>query len=354
MAERKRVFRFLLWGGLGLLILVLGAGGVYYFLYRSDVDSESRFQAVKDFIARVKPGAEKPPIGPPRREEEAAEGEERTHIVKEGENLWAIARKGKLVENAWQWKQIVTQNKEKIDFAFVSEETGEWKVLVEPGQELKVRQVKEAPSGPPGPVKKKFALQLLSVPLTQRAYAVEVVKKLLAEGHYAYLYRADVNGNSSYRIRAGFYESEAEAHEAEAGIRARIGEKKLLPEKFWVVVPSDRELRGEMFEYGVQRSRPWVIELPHRESHSAALKDLRKVFPTSDFAYIAQAKDSLSGLFVYSTRIGFFSDQDEAESFIRNRGDAQDGLWRKAKVMTVKSFGESLPGQTVQLRSAKR
>ena len=116
-----------------------------------------------------------------------------------------------------------------------------------------------------------------------------------------------------------------------------------------VFLPSFREMRGERLDFGVQKSNPWVIEFPRRESHKAALADLKKVSPASDFTYIAQKKDPASGMFYYRTRIGFFPTAATAQELIQQQG-AGGGLWREAKVTALETLEEALPGQRVRVK----
>ncbi|MCZ6626898.1 MAG: SPOR domain-containing protein [SAR324 cluster bacterium] len=341
--NKRRIPSVLLWGGIGVLILLLGAGSALFYFSRSQGDlggfSLSTFSL--PFFTKEEPTA--PELEKP---------EARTYTVQEGDNLWAIAKKGELVDSPWQWRDIVVQNKDKIDYAFVSQETGDWKVLVAKGQTLSVTP--EPPPDPDAPVKKKFALQLLATPEPNLNRALNIVKLLLSDGYYAYLYRIEVKGQQVYRIRVGFFETKKLAEEAGKQIHSRYAKKKIFPDEFMVFLPSFREMRGERLDFGVQKSRPRVIEFPHRETHARALEDLKAVSPASEFAYISQRKDPLSGLFLYRTRVGFFATAELAKQLILTQGENGEKLWHRARVTSLKTFKESLPGQRIKVAEPPR
>ena len=160
-------------------------------------------------------------------------------------------------------------------------------------------------------------------------------------------------------MRVGFFENKGAAQRAGTEIHERYREKKIFRSDFMVFLPSFREMRGEGLEFGVQKTRPWVIEFPKRGTHQRALEDLKRVSPAAEFAYIAQKHDKLSGVYVYRTRVGYFSTQDDAMATIRsqakNGADAlkgKGGLWDQAIVVSLEGFKETLPGQNVKISDA--
>ena len=347
MAKKEsRVPRAVIWGGLGLIVLIVGVLASLWFLGKDRTAEEEARQAAQPSA----PAAQPPAPGPGEEEKErkpAAPGE-RSYTVQEGENLWAIARKGVLVDYPFEWRTIMVQNKDKIDYAFVSEETGEWKVLVESGEELRVKA--HPPLESTEPVTKKFAIQLMTVPEKQMGKALEMVKGLLSEGYYGYLYRIEDQGKAAFRVRVGFFESETQAKEIAGQILAKFQGK--LPQQYWVMIPSDRELRGELLEFGAQRAKPWVIELPMRGTHGEALDELKSASGIGEFAYIAQGRGNNFSRYVYRTRIGFFETAAQAEAA---RTQHQDKLpqMSQAQVVELKNFEETLPGQNFKLHGKK-
>ncbi len=326
IAMKLRIPPSVVWGGIGVLIVLLGAGSALYYYGRTQ-DNGFSFRKIRlPFLTKK---------------------DVRTYTVQDGDNLWAIARKGELVESPWQWRDIVVQNKDKIDYTFVAQDSGHWKVLLEKGQTLSVTA--RPPPDPDAPVKKKFALQLLSAPEPNLNRALKIVRMMLGDGYYAYLYRIEVKGEQVYRVRVGFFETKALAEKAGKQIHARYAGKKIFPDKYMVFLPSFREMRGERLYYGVQKTRPWVIEFPHRETHAKALDDLKAVSQVSEFAYISQRKDPLSGLFLYRTRVGFFASADNAKELIKQQGKGKGTLWSQARVTSLQKFSEALPGQRVKV-----
>jgi hypothetical protein len=332
-----------MWGGLGLVALFVGVLAALWFLSKGRVAEEELVQAPRPAAPAERPAA-------PAEAEKAkpVEPGERAYTVQEGENLWAIARKGVLVDDPFEWRTIMVQNKDKIDYAFVSEETGEWKVLVESGEELRVKA--HPPMETAGPVTKKFAIQLMTVPEKQMAKALDVVKSLLADGYYGYLYRIEDQGKVAFRVRVGFFETEQNAREIAGNILAKYQGR--LPQQYWVMIPSDRELRGELLEFGAQRSKPFVLEMPLHGTHGEALDELKAASGIGDFVYIAQGRGNNFSRYVYRTRIGFFETKQQAEAF---RDQNQDKLPKlsQAQAVELKNFEETLPGQHFKLGGKK-
>lgn len=335
----------LLWAGIAVIILLLGAGSALFYIDRGNLGAIPGVAFVRGLLgglASTVQDAVKSDPGP------AGPGV-RTHMVREGENLWAIARKGKLVDSPWEWRTIVAQNRDKIDYAFISEETGAWKVILEKGQELRVK--KEPPAKWEGPVEKKYTLQLMSAPGNRGADAVKIVRKVLKGGNFAYFYRVQVAGKPVYRIRAGFFDTKKQAERAGQLIHRRHASGKLFPGSFFVVVPSDRELRGELFDFGIQRTRPWVVELPRRSSHGEAMEMLKQVGSVEKFSYIAQRREKNTGLYSYRIRVGFFASEARAQAFLAGRGSG--GVWGGARTVVLTDFAEALPGQSMKMKAPR-
>jgi LysM repeat protein len=326
---------------IALALLLAGAIAWYYFIGRVPSESAGRLSVSKD-IGEAQRAPPKPVAPPPPAE--------LTHTVKAGESLWSIAKEGELVGSAWEWRTILVQNRDKIQYTFLSEDDGGWKVMVAEGQQLKVKR--DSPPTLPdgqGSPDRRFAVQVLTVPDTGLERAVGLVRMLLADGQYAYLYRKEDEGKRWFRIRVGFFRSEDEARQAGQALLARYAERKVFKE-FWVMRPSELELKGGHLDYGVQQAKPWVVELPQRGTHHQALEDLRTVSSASDFVYIAQKRDGTSqpAPYVYRTRIGFFASEAEAQDFIASHKAAAP-LLGEGQAAQVERFEEALPGQNLRL-----
>ena len=357
---------FYLWGGLGVLVLTAGVVLAAYFIQKSQFPPDHRLRIIQDFMTKFSgktdEGVTKLPstsqlrerfgrkAPPPEQVQQAPDGA-RTHVVAEGENLWHIAQQGKLVDNAYEWSTILAQNRDKVDYAFIGAGRGGWKVLIEPGRELVVRE--RAPEPLPAELPRKWALQVASLTEQQQALAVRIVGALLRDGHFAYTYRTEVGGKNWYRIRAGFFESSAQAKAAGRAIRKKDAKQKLFSGKFWVLKPRADEMRGERLDYGAQNIRPYVIDFALRNTHAAALEDFRKLSAGNDFVYISQSRDAVTEAYTYRTRIGYFATEAEAQRAIDAHTAQGDGIWKGSRVMPVENFEEALPGQHLRLRKAK-
>ena len=337
-ARQRRTVLLAIVGVAGIVILL--AGGWFLWTRQGRQEAGGRLTVSKDFIPQAQKGA---PAAP-------GAGEARSHTVKPGENLWSIAKKGDLVGSAWEWRTILVQNRDKIQYTFLSDEDGGWKAMVEGGQELTVK-----PDGSPAypgaaPLTgTRYAVQVLTVPETRLTRAMGIVRQLIADGHFAYLYRKEADGQRFYRIRVGFYPTREDAQKAGEAILAQYQGRKLFKE-FWVMRPSGLEVQGGHLDYGVQQARPWVVQLPERGSHHEALDDLRKIAGASSFAYIAQkrAGDAEPARYVYRTRIGFFDSESQAQDFIAAHKNTAAVLGEGAPVR-VDSLQEALPGQNLRL-----
>lgn len=365
--KKRKVSTTLLWGLLGLVILTAGVVSALYYMNRERIESDARLTVIKDFVAKVDEAIEKGKsalditlekgksaadvvgqklagLKPDSIKLPGLSGGTRRYRVKEGENLWAIARESNLVDNPWEWRTILIQNKDKIEWAFINEEEQAWKVMLATGQELTVRRDAQPDMGEPQG--KKFAFQLASMNEAQLKRAEFVVRVLMKDGYYAYLYRHEKDGRNWYRIRSGFYDSEARARAIGNEIKAHYTKQNYFPDDLWVMTPSPAEMRGENLVFGAQLINPWVVELSDRDTHGDAVKDLRRVGSVGEFAYIWQTRNSITKRYIYRVRIGFFASDADARKLFSGKSGA---LWKDAKTVKLHQLEETLPGQNLKL-----
>lgn len=284
---------------------------------------------------------------------QASPGDENSYIVEEGDSLWKIAQKKNVLGDPWKWKTILIQNRDKINYTIVSEETGQWKVMVDAGKKLVIKEkdTSTAKVSFDRSRKKKFALQLLSMNTDQLEKAVDIVKFLIKDGYYAYLYRTREKIKTSkgisqyfYRIRVGFFETENEALNIGREIINRYWDLTIFSNDYWAVLPSYRELNGELIDFGIQRNKPWIIQLSQTASREDAIHGLSKISSLVDFSYISQKKKPEGG-HSYRTRIGFFETSQEAYDTLAKIKNAAKKSFAKARVMELRHVMESAPGQ---------
>jgi SPOR domain len=363
-AKRKGSSTFL-WGLLGLVILTAGVVSALYYMNRERIETDTRLRVIKDFVTKVdktiaqgkstlqttyEKGKSAANVAGEKLSSMKPEGMRlpglggRTYTVKGGENLWRIAKEGGLVDNPWQWRTILIQNRAKIEWAFINEDEQDWKVMIARGQVLSVSKDGQPRVEVTG--ERKYAFQLASMPERGRKRAVFLVRTLMRDGYYAYVHEGKKDGKTLYRIRSGFYDSEARAKAVGAAVRERYTKQGYFPEELWVLQPTAAEQRGEGMVFGAQLANPWVLELRDRETHGDAVADLHRVGQAGDFAYIWQARNPITKRFVYHVRIGFFASEDAAKKVAAGKkGDAWDG----AKPVKLEKFEETLPGQPMML-----
>lgn len=369
--KRSRVAVFF-WSVTGALLLLLGLYAIIFYALPKELReveeslgltwsqdiSELIVEVAGEDVAGIERNIEKQTSAADRRERKSREKTpagldfegERSHQVKPGETLWAIAKLGELVDNPWEWRTILMQNADKIDYAFISAEDilegkGAWKVMLAVGQELSVTQPPEGEYS--GKMKgRKWLIQLAAVREARMSKAVSVVRTLMRDGYYANLERFEQGEMVWYRIRSGFYDSKEEASNTADKILAKYLAENLFPSEALVFPASSDERSGRGVVFGAQLANPWVVEFTKRNSHRDALRDLRRVKAKGNLAYIWQTLDSPDGDFVYQVRIGFFGSEEEAKAVFAGKSE---GVWEGARTIRIDSLVETLPGQPHKL-----
>ena len=280
---------------------------------------------------------------------------ERSFIMEEGDSLWKIAQRRDVLDDPRKWKTILIQNREKINYTIFSEETGQWKVMVDAGKRLvfKPKETAKTKMSFDRSRKKRYAVQLMSLNVDQLEKAVDIVKFLITDGYHAYLYRTrdKIKPPSSsvaqyfYRIRVGFYETEQEALDVGEEIVYRYEGKRIFPQDFWAVLPSYSELNGELIDFGIQRNKPFIIQLAVRDSREEAINDLKTITPIVDFSYISQ-KQNEQDQYQYRIRVGFFETQEEAQKTLSKIQAGTRDRFYHSRILEIRHVMETAPGQS--------
>ncbi|MBT7716372.1 MAG: SPOR domain-containing protein [Deltaproteobacteria bacterium] len=255
------------------------------------------------------------------------------------------------------------QNKSKINYTIFSEETGQWKVMVDAGKRLVFRpeETTKAKTSFDRTRKKRYAVQLLSLNTDQLDKGVDIVKFLIKDGYHAYLYRTREKikrpnlkqAQYFYRIRVGFFETEREALGVGEDILERYDNKNVFPPNYWAVLPSYSELDGELIDFGIQRNKPWIIQLTDDTSRKEAINDLKSLASLVDYSYISQKKDE-DGTFRYRTRVGFYETKEEAGNILAKINQEVPDHFYNAEILEIKHVMEDAIGQSTGKTSLKK
>lgn len=296
-------------------------------------------------------------------DEEEDEEAEKSYIVEEGDNLWKIAKKKEFAGDPWKWKTILIQNKSKINYTIFSEETGQWKVMVDAGKRLvfKPQESAKTKTSFDRTRKKRYAVQLLSLNTDQLDRGVDIVKFLIKDGYHAYLYRTREKikrpnlkqAQYFYRIRIGFFETEREALSVGEDILEQYGDQNIFPEDYWAVLPSYSELNGELIDFGIQRNKPWIIQLTDDTSRKEAINDLKSLAELVDYSYISQKRNE-DGSYHYRTRVGFYENREDAGKALAKINQKVPDHFYNAEILEIKHVMEDAIGQSTGKSSIKK
>ena len=288
---------------------------------------------------------------------------EKSYIVEEGDNLWKIAKRKDFLNDPFKWKTILIQNKSKINYTIFSEETGQWKVIVDAGKRLvvKAEDTTKSKTSFDRTRKKRYAVQLLSLNTDQLDKGVDIVKFLIKDGYHAYLYRTREKikrpklkkAQYFYRIRVGFFETEREALSIGENIVEQYDNKNVFPPDYWAVLPSYSELNGELIDFGIQRNKPWIIQLTDNTSRKEAINDLKSLASLVDYSYISQKRDEGGG-FRYRTRIGFYETKGDANKALAKIQQKNPERFYNPLILEIKHVMEDAIGQSTGKSSLKK
>ena len=359
---KKRGFgASVLWGLLGLLILVAGVGSALFYMNQDSMESIGQLSVIKKFIDKTASGDSGAPMdwlakddkgkGAPAAKPKkkgglfsSMLGGSNSYLVERGDSMWSIATNSNLVESPFEWRTIMVQNRDKLEYAFISDESPEWQVILPAGVELQVDSSERTP--PPPPENKRYAIQLAAMSENQLPRADKVVRRLITDGYFVYLYPFEDDRGLWYRIRTGFYNSPDVASAVAREIQERYAEQNYFPGELKPITVEPDEQMGDKLVMGVQRVAPWVVQLAGRGTHREALLDLRTTRMAGTFAYIHQRREPGADQYTYSIRIGYYTTRKEAEALIAGNNGAE---WQGARPVQVWNFEEALPGQTLKI-----
>ena len=244
---------------------------------------------------------------------------EHAALVETSNELWNIVTASNKENEGSQWQTILILNNHKWDYTILPIDSGQWKI-VKTENKLRVHltgDMEEEQDGVSRQHKGKYAMQMLSVEQKYFARALKVVQDLVHDGYYAYLHRTREKFEDKhwFRVRVGFFESVEEAQAMGQEIYFRYRDVIVLPNNYWAVLPSPRELNDELVDFQAQQNKPWLLELPLYDSRENAIKDLPDLTNIADFAYLAYKLEA--GKIQYRMRIGFFETQDEANQLLQ-------------------------------------
>ena len=278
--------------------------------------------------------------------------------VKKGDTLWNIANKKSVYDDPWQWKSILMQNKDKIKYAFFSD--GQWNANIHVGNTLKVEPLKESDVNIKS---RKWGVQLLSLEEDRLEQAIDIVKLLLENKYPAYVYQTRnkiknayyPNGVFYYRIRVGFFETEEQARDIGLEIVQRFASRNIFRKDLWVLRPSRDELQGSFLDFGIQRVKPYIIDIGDQNNKRASIKIMKKISSIADFSYVVERKNNISQT-IFNNRIGFFQSYDDAFSKIEELQKLYPNEFLNADVLDISDeFNELEPGQNIRsIRSIVR
>ena len=344
LASKKRSSRrsHLVWGGLGLLLLVTGAAlTAYHFLRQPEFpgSQDASGGQVRAFLQEFSGGTDEDdpnrgdsffttPLTSPQDADQAtssatsrraflqgtpAATEPATaYALKANENLWRIVHEGRLQASPTQWPQVMFLNADSILQATYTAEA-DWQVSLPVGAVIA--------GGLTGldldPGVRRYVVQLASVESRRLAQAERLLEALARRGIFAYRTEMqDASGQVHHRIRSGFYESR---EEAEAIMQAATRHFKDVRSP-WIFAARQDEQQGQNLAGGAQLLRPFVIEFPPRILHQQAQDDLKRVGRVRGrLVYVSQNRPNAGSPFQYQVRIGYFAKESEAMALIQVR-----------------------------------
>ncbi len=260
--------------------------------------------------------ADSPPKTPPKK---SPIDRVKAALVETDEDPWTIINPRKSDSAPGSWETILVQNHLKFDYTVMSQGPTNWQ-LAKTDKKLKVQFAHEQSDQKDILSRKKkgkYVVQLISVDPKRIRQALDLVKTLVENGYYSYLHRTEekFEGKHWFRVRVGTFKTSEEAQLVGQEIYYRYRDYETLPQNYWSVLPSSRELSGELVDLRAQQAKPWFVELPHYGSSEKAFADLPGLSETVDFSYLSRKKEA--NKVTYRIRVGFYETQSDAKKGLR-------------------------------------
>ncbi|MDH5561603.1 MAG: SPOR domain-containing protein [Deltaproteobacteria bacterium] len=261
--------------------------------------------------------------------------------IAEDKDGWKLLERNQAFEGEGLWKVFMVQKKDKIDYTVFSPLESSWHPGIEEEKRMVINQIDKNTRNISfdRARKKHFAVQLLSLNEGEFLKAVEVMKFLVKNNYYAYLYRTPRRIKTKsvrvkqyfYRVRVGFFETEREALQIAEKINEQFPDQEVFVEDYWAVNPDFQELSGELIDFGVQRNMPWVIQFSGFEDKLSALNFFQKISPYVDSAHIAQRKGGVER-YDYKIQVGFYDTYQNADKKLGGLVAAAGKLTARSKI----------------------
>ena len=316
------MLNFLIAGVLGYLVMLQQAvdhPNVMVSLHLPLQNTEGMSKELEDAVAEV---AQTEQANPVAAEPVAIPVELKSRLVEIGEEpYWSVVASADAEVTEDNWHTVLVQNRTKFDSTQWVAASRDW-LLVEQDERLKVQFRSEVDAMRDILSRKnrgKYAVQMVSLPEREFVKAVELMRRLQREGHYAYLHRTEnaYKGTHWFRVRVGFFKNPDEARAQGQEILEHFRAERIFPKSFWPVRPSPQELSKELLDLRKPINKPWVLTLPLYADLADALKDLAALSGKVDASYLSVRMDPESGIPQYRLRIGFYEQKGEATAILR-------------------------------------
>jgi len=250
---------------------------------------------------------------------------------------WSILNEGQLA-NTESWQTIFVQNKSKLEYTIIPQSSRDWE-LIQERRKVKIRFRSEVDVMKDILSRKKrgkYAIQLFSLSEDEIPKVMSLLRLLMNDGHYTYLYRSSVKfeGKYWYRLRVGFFKNVEESMEIGNEIAQKYKNSGLFPKKHWTVFPSSRELSREIIDLQQPITKSWIIELPLYRSKEDAIRELILFSLNTNFAYISQKRGLENDSIQYRIRVGFFEADTQAKKKLRQLAKKHK-IFRRASVLRL-------------------